>query len=150
MTIATQKNKPSKNVRFSGKLKFVLISFLILTTLGVVIGCSNLITKAETDNSSMMQTQSISSDIYWFVESFDTGNSRSDPGQLLLQYLEEQGDNLCIEALELFIIENIGNLEIVIDQEEAEETEMMLTGRIKETTSIKLPNGSTLLIIRYN
>jgi len=142
MKIATQKSKPSNKARVQGLM-------LILTVLLLVFGCSNQITKAETAEPMVMQMHSLSNDIYWFVESFDDGNTRNDPGLILLQYLEEQGDNLCIEALEQFINENIGHVEIIIDQEDAEETEHVLADRIKEKTTIKLANGSTLIIVRF-
>ena len=144
MKIESQKSKPSKNARFN---KLMLISVLMLTVLWLVIGCTNQITKEKTIEPPRTQRLSLPTDIYWFVESYDEDHLRTDSMDMLLQYLKEQGDNLCIEALEQFINEFIGLIEIIVDQEEAEAYEKTLGE--KETIVIKLPNGSTLHIVKY-
>ncbi|MCL2064600.1 MAG: hypothetical protein FWG98_09570 [Candidatus Cloacimonetes bacterium] len=145
-----ERSKLYRKVKFNKAIGIVLASIMMLALLGLVIGCSNPITKVETFDSPTAQMQSVSNTIYWFVESFDNGNTRSDPIQLLLQYLQEKGDKLNIEELELFIAENIGDIEIIIDREEAEENEIILFGRIKEKVCIDLPDGTQLIIYTYN
>ena len=144
------KNRQPNKVKSIRSIGFTLTSLLILVMTGLLIGCSSPVTNVDTFDSPMVQMQSVSDDIYWFVEKHDNGNTRSDPMQILLQYLKDQGNDLDIDELEQFIIENIGDLEIIIDRDEAHEKDIALNSSGKEITTINLPDGSKIIIIIYD
>ncbi|MCL2065257.1 MAG: hypothetical protein FWG98_12940 [Candidatus Cloacimonetes bacterium] len=114
----------------------VLTSLLMLTMLGLFIGCSNSITNRETEESPYMQMQSMEREQFWFVELYEhIPQSRPD---ILEEYLRMQGDNLDLEELANFIAEHLGNYRIFYDCDEPEDFEISLHGKIKDKTVIKL------------
>ena len=133
-----------------GKVKtMVLITMLLLALTALVVGCQNPVTMTEPTDLSNTLRQIQMNDLFWFVESYNRPSSEILRDNLLQQYLREHGENLDLEALAVFIIENIGNLRIIYDEREANNFLNTVRDTAKEEIVIELENGTKLYIFVY-
>ena len=146
--MAKDTKKPKHIKVFIFSTAKVVVAFLLMLTLsGLILGCSKSITNTEKDESYLPTQSMIKEELFWFIELYNPFVS-TDP-DILKDYIDIQASSLDLYDLKGFVEEYIGDLTVYFERSEAEDYETSIFVQIKDTTVIKLPDGTTLTIIRY-
>ena len=138
-----EKSKLFKVSKFDFVTAMVMTSLMILMMFGLVIGCSNQITKGTTEETPNFQTQIVGVEQFWVVEFYGKQNE----AKMLEEYLMVNNQKVNDWELAKFIESSIGSLHKFSDMGDAEDF-LKIKGVVKQTVEdIELDDGSIITII---
>ena len=124
-------------------VKAIVMASLMIMMLGLVVGCSNPITKESTEETPYLQTQIAGVEQFWVVELY--GNQNED--QMLEEYLLVNNQKVNDWELSTFIESSIGYLHKFSDMGDVEDF-LKIKGVVKQTVEdIELEDGTSITII---